>query len=197
MNMPKFTELRHASAVVALFLAAALVSAQAPSKKDNDNIEVKSPLGELHMGTDPHVRDLGLPVYPGAQLREHDQNKDNANLSILTYAFGMKLLVMNYDSADSTSKLVAYYREKMKMYGRVVECHITTGGDVNLNDHGKQDSGGSKDLKCDDDNSGGAVELKAGTEDDQHIVEIEPAETGKGSAFTLIYLRQRGKQTDI
>jgi hypothetical protein len=51
-------------------------------------------------------------------------------------------------------------------------------------------------LKCDE-NSGPVTELKVGTEDDQHIVAIEPRDTGKGSTFALVYLRTRGKRGDI
>ena len=44
---------------------------------------------------------------------------------------------------------------------------------------------------------GKTIELKAGTEDNQHVVSVEPSETGKGSTFALVYLFTRGKQGDI
>jgi hypothetical protein len=37
--------------------------------------------------------------------------------------------------------------------------------------------------------------LKAGTEDNQHIVSVDPE--GKGSDFAIVWVRVRGKQGDI
>ena len=58
---------------------------------------------------------------------------------------------------------------------------------------GKHGSEHTKDLKCEGDNSGDVIELKAGTEDNQHLVAIEPA--GKGSTFALVYVQTRADET--
>jgi hypothetical protein len=106
-------------------------------------------------------------------------------------------VVANYDSGDAPGKVIAYYREQLKRYGRVLECRTQeSGGDVHASVH-TQESQDSKQLKCDGDNAGNIVELKAGTEDNQHVVSVEPSETGKGSTFALVYLFTRGKQGDI
>jgi hypothetical protein len=68
--------------------------------------------------------------------------------------------------------------------------------DVHVNS-GKDDSDGSKELKCDGDNTGNIVELKVGTQDHQHVVSVEPAEKGSGSTFALVYVHTRSKQGDI
>jgi hypothetical protein len=52
----------------------------------------------------------------------------------------------------------------------------------------------SNELTCDGEH-GSNVELKAGREDDQHIVEVEPE--GKGSSFSLVFVRLHGKDADI
>ncbi len=79
----------------------------------------------------------------------------------------------------------------------MLECRTKkSGDDVHASLH-TQDSRESKQLKCDGDNAGNIVELKAGTEDNQHVVSVEPAETGKGSTFALVYVYTRGKQGDI
>jgi hypothetical protein len=54
----------------------------------------------------------------------------------------------------------------------------------------------SKQLKCDSD-GGPVTELKVGTEDNQHVVAVEPRDSGKGATFALVYVRARGKQGDI
>jgi hypothetical protein len=134
------------------------------SDDDNKNLEVRSNMGDLHVGNDPDAREIGLPVYPGARVHKADKDKSSANFSILTEAFGMKLLVANYDSDDSPDKLLAYYRDKLKKYGKVIECHTTKeNGHVNVHDYHADDNGddSNKPVSCDGDNPGPVVELKA------------------------------------
>jgi len=183
---------------IALFLFAAGAHAQASGDDSQDkSVDIRSSVGDLHLGNDGDVRETGLPAYPGARIRKHDEDRDSANLALLTSAFGFKLVVVNYDSDDAPSKIIAYYRGKLKKYGKVLECHTSKhGGDVDAH-AGDDDSGKSKELKCEGDNTGDVVELKVGTEDNQHLVAIEPDENGKGSAFAIVYMRTRGKQADI
>jgi hypothetical protein len=187
------------AATFAMLLGLSLnAAAQQTNKESQDkHLDIRSSAGDLHMGNDASAREIGLPLYPGARLRHDDKDKNSANLAILTEAFGLKLLVANYDSDDAPGKLVAYYRDKLKKYGKVLECHTTEhAGDVHVNS-GKDDSDESKDLKCDGDNTGNVVELKVGTQDNQHAVSVAPAEKGVGSTFALVYVRTRGRQGDI
>jgi hypothetical protein len=39
--------------------------------------------------------------------------------------------------------------------------------------------------------------LKVGTEDNQHVVAVEPNDGHGGSTFALVYVHTRGKQGDI
>ena len=55
----------------------------------------------------------------------------------------------------------------------------------------------SKELKCEGDNTGSVIELKAGTEYNQHVVAVEPGEKGKGSSLEMVYVHTRGKQGEI
>jgi hypothetical protein len=191
-----------------LLLAMALPLFAQDSGTPNKNLDITSPVGDLHVGNDADARKAGLPLYPGARPKldsqnkdkdkekDEDRNSDQANLSLLTEAFGMKLVVAKYDSDDSPAKIIAFYRDKLKKYGKVLECHSEKhGGDVEA-DVDSKDSSDSKELKCDE-NSGPVTELKVGTEDDQHIVAIEPRGAGKGSTFALVYLHTRGKRGDI
>jgi hypothetical protein len=183
-----------------LVFSASGVSAQ--SSDDGDKtFDLKSTVGDVHVGSDVEQRELGLPAYPGARLLRHDQDRSNANLALFTSAFGVKLLVAHYDSDDDAAKVIAFYRGKLKKYGKVLECHsshkgesVKSGVDI---DEGNEGSTKSKELKCEDDNTGSVVELKVGTEDDQHVVAVEPAEKGAGSTFELVYVHTRGKQGDI
>lgn len=165
------------------------------SNSDNKNLDIRSSVGDLHVGGDADAKKVGVPLYPGARLKSGDENSNQANLSILTEAFGMKLVVANYVSDDDPAKIIDFYRGKLKKYGKVLECHSQRhGGDVNVHDDDKE-GGKSKELKCDE-NSGPVTELKVGTEDNERIVAVEPGD-GKGTHFALVFVHIRGKQGDI
>jgi len=184
------------AALLLLPLSAAIGQAQ-DGGTGRQAFEIKSSVGDLHLGNDADAREIGLPVYPGARLRKHDNDGNSANLALLTSEFGFKLVVANYDSDDAPSKIIAYYRAKLRKYGKVVECHTSRHGDDVIPRTDGNDSGRSKELSCEGDNAGDVLELKAGTEDNQHIVAVEPAEKGGGSTFAMVYVHTRGKQADI
>jgi hypothetical protein len=188
--------LRHVVFASALAAALILPAASQDSDSKNKSFDVKSSVGDLHVGADADAKKVGLPLYPGAQLKTDDENKDQANFSVLTEAFGLKLLVANYVSPDAPGKIVDFYRDKLKKYGKVLECHSQKhGGNVDVHEDDK-DSGKSNELKCDED-SGPVTELKVGTEDNQRVVAVEPGDSNKGSSFALVYVHTRGKKGDI
>ncbi len=175
---------------LALTIASILLLAAAALPQDSDNqnkaLDVQSSVGDLHVGADADAKKAGLPLYPGARPK-HDENADPLNFGILTESFGLKLVVAKYESDDGPDKVIAYYRNKLKKYGKVLECHSQKDGvDVQSDD---KKSGESKELKCEQ-NSGPVTELKVGTEDNQHIVAIEPRDS-EGCTFSLVYLYSR------
>jgi hypothetical protein len=165
---------------------------------DRDNsLDVRSSVGDMHLGSDADIRETGLPPYPGARIRKPDEHHNSADFALFTSAFGFKLVVVNFDSDDAPVKVISFYKEKLKKYGSVLECHTTRrGADVDA-DEDSDGSHTSKKLTCEGDNTGPVVELKAGTEDNQHVVAVEPAEKGKGTTFAVVYVRTRGRQGDI
>jgi hypothetical protein len=174
--------------------------AQESAAQHDKKLDIQSPVGDLHAGNDADAGKIGLPLYPGARLHhDHDNEKDgdSGNFAILTEAFGMKLVVAKYDSDDAPGKIIDYYRDKLKKYGKVLECHTHEhSGDVSA-DSDDEKNHGSKELKCEGDNTGPVTELKVGTEDNQHLVAVEPRDKGAGARFALVYLHLRGKQGDI
>jgi hypothetical protein len=187
---------RHLTFAIALLWALMLPVCAQDSGTQNKNLDITSSVGDLHVGSDADARKAGLPLYPGARLKSDDENRNQANLSVLTEAFGMKLVVANYDSDDAPAKIIDFYRDKLKKYGKVLECHSQKhGGNVEVHE-GDKDSKDGKELKCDE-NSGPVTELKVGTEDNQHLVAIEPRDSSKGSTFALVYVHTRGKRGDI
>ena len=196
---------------LSLSLAAmvALPALAQQSDTQDKSLDVRSSVGDLHVGKDADAHNAGLPLYPGAHPKR-DENNDPLNFGVATEGFGLKLVVAKYESDDAPAKVVDFYREKLKKYGRALECHSQKhGGDVSMNsdDQDSQEAGSknskdknkdkeSKQLKCDSD-GGPVTELKVGTEDNQHVVAVEPRDSGKGATFALVYVRTRGKQGDI
>jgi hypothetical protein len=185
---------------IAIAILSFAAQAQKPDNSQDQKLDVRSSVGDLHVGNDADARKAGLPLYPGARLR-HDKDNSNAlNLGVLTEAFGVKLVVASYDSDDAPGKVIDYYRERLKKYGKVLECHTREhGGDTHADVNDDEHSGGDHDkrLKCEGDNTGPVTELKVGTEDNQHVVSVEPKNGGSGSTFALVYVHTRGKQGDI
>ncbi len=186
----------HSVLTLAFAIALAIPSAaQQKSDTKDDNFDVRSSVGDLHVGKDADAQKAGFPLYPGARPKQ-DKDNDPINFGILTESFGFKVVVAKYESDDAPDKVIAYYRDKLKKkYGKVLECHTSEhGGGAHTDINDDKDS---KQLKCDGDNTGPVTELKVGTEDNQHVVAIEPREGHTGATFALVYVHARGKQTDI
>jgi len=174
--------------------SSALGAAQQNDGPDK-NLDIRSSVGDLHLGKDADARKIGLPLYPGAHPKPDDESQ--VNLGIITEAFGLKLVIANYESSDDPGKVIDFYRDKLKKYGKVLECHSKKhSDDVNVSSD-KKDEAHSAELKCDGDNTGPVTELKVGTENNEHVVAIEPRDGGTGSKFALVYVHQRGKQAEI
>ena len=178
---------------VALGIMTVGAAAQQSSTQDKP-LDVRSSVGDMHVGKDATAEKAGLPLYPGAQPK-HEENNDPLNFGILTESFGLKLVVAKYESDDPPAKILAYYRDKLKKYGKVLECHSHDSEGVHSDSN--DDRQKSKELKCEGDNTGPTTELKAGTQDDQHIVAVDPQDNGKKSEFVIVYMRSRGKKADI
>jgi hypothetical protein len=169
-------------------------------KKDNQgedkNVDIKTPFAEIHVDQGADVRDTGLPVYAGARLKQKSGNEEkNANVNISAFGYGVRVVAVEYESDDPPSKVLAFYQGQLKRYGSVLECR-TEGTHYRAEQNaGGHDSSGSQELKCEGDNTGNTVELKAGVKSNQHVVSIEPH--GKGSNFALVYVHTRSKDDTI
>lgn len=188
------THLVQLSALLLLVSCLLLCGCSVNVKKNNDgqdkNVDIDTPFGGIHVSKGADVRDTGLPVYPGARPKPKDNSDDekSANVDISTSAFGLKVVALDYETDDAPDKVIAFYMDKLKQYGSVLQCHTSrTNYTYSHSDNKKDDA-----LKCEGDNTGNTVELKVGTEHNQHVVAITPDK--KGSDFALVYVRIRGDQ---
>jgi hypothetical protein len=196
MGKNKFSALALAgvlSAAVAL-LPACSVNVRKEANGQDKQVDIKTLLGGVHVSQQADVSDVGLEVYPGAHLREKDSGDGDksANVNISGFGYGIKVVALEYETNDEPAKVLAFYKDQLKKYGSILECH--TSGHFNVDMKMGHDSGSSNELTCDG-KSGRNVELKVGRRDDQHIVAVEPQ--AKGSSFSLVYVRTHGKDADI
>ena len=163
-------------------------------KKDNNgqdkNVDITTPFGGIHVNKNADSRDTGLPVYPGARVKpkngDHDEKSANVELSAGDY--GLKVVAVEYLTDDAPAKVIAYYQDQLKRYGKVLQCHSSHGNNFSYNSD-------SDELKCEGNDKGETTELKAGTKGNQHVVAINPE--GKGPDFALVYVHMRGKEDTI
>jgi hypothetical protein len=179
-----------------LSLLACHVSVKDHKDGDNDKVDIETPIGGIHVNEEANVRDTGLVVYPGARQKEKGKDDDSksANVNISSSFFGLKVVALEYESDDSPEKVLAFYKDQLKKFGHVVQCHTSKhGGDFSVSAGDNSDS--SEEVRCKGSDSGNVVELKVGTEGNQHLVSVEPE--GKGSDFALVYVLTRGKEGTI
>ena len=176
-------------------LSGCSVNVQKEANGQDKQVDIKTLLGGVHVSRQADIADIGLAVYPGARLKEEDSDGSDksANVNISGFGYGLKVVALQYESDDAPGKVLSFYRNQLKKYGDVLECHTSPGNwNVNMGSHGVKH--GSNVLTCDG-SSGNETELKVGKQDDQHIVAVEPV--GKGSSFSLVYVRTHGKDAEI
>jgi hypothetical protein len=176
-----------------LLFFACSVNVKKEANGQDKQVDIKTPMGGIHVSKGADVGDVGVSVYPGARPKPKDDGADeSANVNISSFGYGLKVIALKYQSDDSPGKVIAFYKDQLKKYGNVLECHSSH--HVNLNTNFKYNSDDSHELTCDT-NTGNNIERKAGTKENQHVVAVEP--DGKGSSFSLVYVRLRGKEADI
>jgi len=189
-------------------LPACSINANDNSKDGEKRVDIKSPLGDLHVSEQADIRDAGLTLYPGAKPAPKDDSDDkkSANVNLSLPGFSLKVVAAEFNSEDAPDKIVAYYDKELQKYGKTIQCHggwnggqsglqskIESGiqsGHVNY--EGKDEM--SKPVACGNESSGDAVELKVGTEGNQHLVSVKP--NGHGTRFALVYVRMHTGKDD-
>jgi hypothetical protein len=175
--------------VLAMGLAGCRVQVDKGANGEDKQVRVDTPFGGIHVNTDQTTAaDLGLPVYPGAQLAQGKDKDKSADVHMGFGEWELRVKVVSYTTADSQDKVIAFYKNALDRYGDVIECQDDAavgaptatregltcsdhGQDVQVNDHGQNFGYHS---------GHGGFELKAGSKRHQHIVGIEssaPAQT--------------------
>jgi hypothetical protein len=165
-------------------------------KDGEKHVDIQSPMGDLHVSEQADIRDAGLTIYPGAKPapKEDSDDKKSANVNLTIPGFSLKVVAAEFLSDDAPDKVIAYYDKELKKYGKPIQCHGAWSGGHVQSSPGKEE--GSKPVSCGNGGSGDSVELKVGTEGNQHIVAVKP--NSKGTRFALVFVRMHtGKEDTI
>ncbi len=176
-------------------LPACSINTNEKGKEGEKNVDIKSPVGDLHVSEQADIRDIGLPLYPGAKPapKEDNDDKESANVNLSLPGFTLKVVAAEFVSDDAPDKIIAFYDKELQKYGKPIQCRGAWKMNANIN---VSPSNAAKPVWCDVSGSGDATELKVGTEGNQHVVAFKPR--AHGSRFALIYVRvHTGKDDTI
>ena len=173
-------------------LPACSIATNDKGKDGEKHVDIKSPIGDLHVSEQADIRDAGLTLYPGAKPapKEDGDDKKSANVNLSLPGFSLKVVAAEFVSGDSPEKIIAYYNKDLQKYGKPIQCH---GAWSDADSKAGKDEV-SKPVSCGNNNGGDAVELKVGTEGNQHIVSIKP--NSQGTRFALVYVRMHTGKDD-
>jgi hypothetical protein len=150
---------------------------------DSKNVDISTPFGGMHVKTNgaDALASIGLPAYPGAQpINDTGDDNRSADVDMSFGGYQLRVKVAKYRSNDAPDKVEAFYRNGMKQFGDVIACRddhyvgtpartsegLTCEGEKNSHIHVDDHAGNNK------------LELKTGSKQHQHIVEIEPDSGG-------------------
>jgi hypothetical protein len=160
---------------------------------EDKNVKIDTPLGGLHVRSDQtSAADLGLPVYPGAQIAPDHEGDKSADVHMGFGQWQLRVKVVTYQSGDDQKKVLAFYKNALGKFGDVIECDgnkpvgspaVTSEGlschedgnvhvNMNNNANGFDDSG---------------LTLRAGSKHHQHILAFKT--TSDGTKYSLVELQ--------
>lgn len=154
---------------------------------EEKTVQVDTPFGGVHVNTDQTTAaDLGLPVYPGADIVKDKDGNQSADVHMGFGEWQLHVRAVTYATTDPQDKVAAFYKKALARYGDVLTCQdkspvgtpTVTAEGLTCNDdgHGNHFKFNGKDNGID---LSGGLQLKAGSKRHQHIVAIEPPSNGK------------------
>jgi hypothetical protein len=180
-----------------LALTAGIAGCRIHVDKDADGkektVQVDTPFGGVHVNTDQiTAADLGLPVYPGAELAKGDEHDKAADVNLGFGEWQLRVRAVKYYTPDSKDKVTEFYKKALGRFGDVISCQgnapvgtpVATGEGLTCADDNK-----NANVKIDEKDFGtkDGFLLKAGSKRHQHIVAFDNEKSGK-TRFALVSL---------
>jgi hypothetical protein len=183
--------------LLAAGIAGCRVSVDKGPNGEDKRVQVDTPFGGIHVNTDEtSAADLGLPVYPGADIVKDKDNDKSADIHMGFGEWELRVKVVNYSTPDSQDKVVAFYKKALTRFGDVIACQghnpvgtpTTTSEGLTCADQGganvSVDTGAhNHGYNADQD----ILQLKAGSRRHQHVVGFENSGPGQ-TRFALVAL---------
>jgi hypothetical protein len=176
-------------------MAGCRIHTEKDANGEDKKVQIDTPFGGIHVNTDQTAAaDLGLPVYPGAEMVKGDDKHKSADVHIGFGQFELRVQAVSYESADSQDKVKEFYKKALGRYGNVITCQgnapvgtpaVTTEGLSCADDENK-----GSNIKIDQGDyhlGKGNLELKAGSKRHQHIVGFESPKE-RQTRFALVAL---------
>jgi hypothetical protein len=146
-----------------------------------EDVDIGTPFGSMHVNSNDasNLAAIGLPAYPGSvPVREHDgKDQDAADIDMSFGNFHLGVKAASFQTQDPQDKVLAFYRSYMGRYGDVIECR----GNTAVGSPARTSQG----LTCDQKHhtrvrvsGGNELELRAGSEQHQHIVDLKTKNGG-------------------
>jgi len=186
--------------VAAAGLAVALLAGcrvESDKHGDSDDVKIATPFGGMQVKTNDAVvvEGIGLPTYPGAQLVKKDKDDASADVNMSFGSFQLRVKAVSYRTGDSPEKVESFYRAGLKRFGDVIACrdNRVVGTPARTQEGLTCDNNSGNHYSVDDKPEKGALELKAGSQQHQHIVEIDAE--GGGTKIGLVALDLPGNAT--
>jgi len=182
--------------VLGVTLAAAGCHVQVDKGKNGEdkNVRIETPLGGMQVRSGQiTAADLGLPVYPGAQLTLDSDGDKSADVRMGFGQWQMRVDVVTYTTPDAQSKVIGFYKNVLGRFGDVLSCQgdqpvgtptVTSEGLTCNESHSNVQVNG---VNVEDKND---FTLRAGSKHHQHIFAVKSS--GQGTRFTLIDLQLPG-----
>ncbi len=184
----------------AVFLAISISGCRVHTEKgvngQDQQVQVDTPFGGVHVNTgQTTAADLGLPIYPGAQLVADKDNDKSADVHMGFGQWELRVKAVNYTSADTQDKVVAFYKKALGRYGNVIACQenapvgtpTSTSQGLTCANSGKEGAHIKVNGSTDFGDSDGGYQLKAGSPHHQHIVAFKSSAPGQ-TRFVLVSL---------
>lgn len=173
-------------ALVLLVISGCRIQVDKSKDGEDKNVKIDTPMGGLHVKTnDLSAADVGLPVYPGAQVVPDHDNDKAADIHLGFGKWQLRVKVVNYQTPDSQDKVLAFYRKALGRYGDVIQCdHDTPVGTPATTREGLTCGEHNKNVHVDE---GDDLSLRAGSKHHQHLVGFKNG-SNANTRFALVEL---------
>jgi hypothetical protein len=178
---------------LAMLLAAGGCRISKSGNGEEKHVSIGVPGASINVDKGAKVADAGIPVYPGAMAYVSTGSSAKKHVGIDLPTMKMEIIKLSYSSKDAPEQVLAYYRDKLAIYGKVLECRDEGEIEIGMNSSDWKTHGFNDPVFCAATaKAPGTTNLKVGRQGDAHFVKVKPS--GGGTQFSLISIREAGHE---